>query len=131
MNGKVALVTGGSRGIGRNIAMKLADEGFQVAITYNSNEKLAMEVVRELEKSGSKAACYKANISIKEEVDSLFKEIEKELGTVDVLVNNAGITKDNLLIKMSEDDRDPVMDEIWENNKHLLGCRCHGEPWTG
>ena len=110
MSGKVALVTGGSRGIGRNIAKKLADEGFHVAITYNSNEELAMEVVKELETSGSKAACYKANISIKDQVDSLFKEIEKDLGTVDILVNNAGITKDNLLIRMSEDDWDSVMD---------------------
>ncbi|WP_422484435.1 3-oxoacyl-[acyl-carrier-protein] reductase [Gudongella sp. DL1XJH-153] len=110
MNGKVALVTGGSRGIGRNIAKVLAGEGYNVAITYNSNEELAKEVVKELEHSGVKAACFKANISIKDQVDNLIREIEKELGSVCVLVNNAGITKDNLLIRMSEDDWDSVMD---------------------
>lgn len=110
MNGKVALVTGGSRGIGRNIAKILAGEGYNVAITYNSNEELANEVVRELEHSGVKAACFKANISIKDQVDNLISEIEKELGSICVLVNNAGITKDNLLIRMSEDDWDSVMD---------------------
>lgn len=110
MNGKVALVTGGSRGIGRNIAKILAGEGYNVAITYNSNEELANEVVRELEHTGVKAACFKANISIKDQVDNLISEIEKELGSICVLVNNAGITKDNLLIRMSEDDWDSVMD---------------------
>ncbi len=110
MNGKVALVTGGSRGIGRNIAKILAGEGYNVAITYNSNEELAKEVVKELEHSDVKAACFKANISIKDQVDNLIKEIEKELGSICVLVNNAGITKDNLLIRMSEDDWDSVMD---------------------
>ena len=104
MNGKVALVTGGSRGIGKNIARKLADEGFHVAITYNSNEELAREVVIELEKSGVKAACYKANISIRDQVDSLFKEIEKDLGAVDILVNNAGVGTDGSIVSADVDE---------------------------
>ncbi|MGM0396088.1 MAG: 3-oxoacyl-[acyl-carrier-protein] reductase [Bacillota bacterium] len=110
MDNKVALVTGASRGIGRNIAHGLAKEGCTVAITYNSNEELAKEVVSELEKYGSKVVAFKADISIKDQVDNLIREIQEELGSVDILVNNAGITKDNLIIRMSEDDWDSVMD---------------------
>lgn len=110
MKDMVALVTGGSKGIGRNIANKLAEKGFNVAITYNNNLELANDVVEELEKKGVKSFGYKVDVSKKDQVDQLVKSVEKDLGTVDVLINNAGITKDNLLVRMTEEDWDSVMD---------------------
>lgn len=110
MKDMVALVTGGSKGIGRNIANKLAEKGFNVAITYNNNLELANDVVEELEKKGVKSFGYKVDVSKKNQVDQLVKSVEKDLGTVDVLINNAGITKDNLLVRMTEEDWDSVID---------------------
>lgn len=109
MENKVALVTGGSRGIGREIALGLSRKGINVAITYNSNSAKAEEVVDELKKNGVKAIAIKGDSSIEEDVNSIVKEIEEELGTIDILVNNAGITKDNLLIRMKSEDWDDVL----------------------
>lgn len=102
LKAKLALITGGTRGIGKEIAMALAKEGVNIAITYNSNDSLAYEVVEEIKNNNVKAMAIKANVSNGEEVNNMIKVIEDELGSIDVLVNNAGITKDNLLIRMSE-----------------------------
>ena len=109
MENKVALVTGGSRGIGRVIALGLSQKGINVAITYNSNSAKAEEVVEELKKNGVEALAIKGDSSIEEDVNSIVKEVEEELGTIDILVNNAGITKDNLLIRMKSEDWDDVL----------------------
>lgn len=109
MENKVALVTGGSRGIGREIALGLSQKGINVAITYNSNSAKAEEVVEELKKNGVEALAIKGDSSIEEDVNSIVKEVEEELGTIDILVNNAGITKDNLLIRMKSEDWDDVL----------------------
>lgn len=110
MEGKVALVTGGSRGIGREVAIGLSQKGVNVVITYLSNEEKAKDVIEEIKKNGVKAIALKCNTSIEDDVNSTIKKIEEELGAVDILVNNAGITKDNLLIRMKSEDWDDVID---------------------
>ncbi len=112
---KTALVTGGSRGIGRACALELAQAGCNVAITYAGNEAKAQETVSELEKLGVKAKAYKFDVKDREACASAVEEIHKEFETIDVLVNNAGITRDNLIIRMS--------DEEWESviNTNLTG----------
>ena len=107
---KIALVTGGTRGIGREIALALAKEGTNIAITYTSNEEKALEVVEEIKANGVNAIAVKANVVNNDEVLHMVKTVEEDLGTIDILVNNAGITKDNLLIRMSEEDWDSVLD---------------------
>ncbi|MBC8591021.1 3-oxoacyl-[acyl-carrier-protein] reductase [Wansuia hejianensis] len=110
LKAKLALITGGTRGIGKEIAMALAKEGVNIAITYNSNDSLAYEVVEEIKNNNVKAMAIKANVSNGEEVNNMIKVIEDELGSIDILVNNAGITKDNLLIRMSQEDWETVLD---------------------
>ncbi len=110
MSTKIALVTGGSRGIGKEIALALAKEGNNIAISYGTNSEGAMEVVNEIKAYGVDGIAVKADVSVSEDVKNLIKTVEDKLGTIDILVNNAGITKDNLLIRMTEEDWDNVMD---------------------
>ncbi|MFA7534420.1 MAG: 3-oxoacyl-[acyl-carrier-protein] reductase [Tissierellaceae bacterium] len=109
LNNKVALITGGSRGIGKEIALELARNGVNIGLTYVRGEDKAKEVVKEIETMGVKVLAIKANVSIEEEVAQMTKAMEESFGTIDILVNNAGITKDNLLIRMKEEDWDDVM----------------------
>ena len=106
----VALVTGGSRGIGKVISLNLAKAGFDVAICYSGNEEAALETVAECKEQGVEAISIKADVSKIDDVTAMFEEIKSSLGAVEVLVNNAGITKDGLLIRMSEADFDSVID---------------------
>lgn len=106
----VALVTGGSRGIGRVIAENLAKDGFNIAICYSGNEEAAQETIELCKKHGVQAMFIKADVSNATEVQELFNQIKELLGPVEVLVNNAGITKDGLLLRMSEEDFDKVID---------------------
>lgn len=108
--GKNVIVTGGSRGIGKSIALGFAKKGANVIINYNSSDVLAKEVVAEIEALGVKAKAYKCNVAIPEEVEGFVKEVYSDFDNVDVLVNNAGITNDGLLIRMKENDWDSVMD---------------------
>lgn len=109
MTKKIALITGGSRGIGKEIALALAKEGNNIAISYGSNSESAMEVVKEIKSFGVEAIAIKADVSVSEDVKNLIKGVEDGLGSIDILVNNAGITKDNFLIRMTEEDWDNVM----------------------
>ncbi|NLL82340.1 MAG: 3-oxoacyl-[acyl-carrier-protein] reductase [Tissierellia bacterium] len=109
MKNRIALVTGGSRGIGKEIAIGLSKIGINVAITYLSNEAKALETVEEIKKNGVRGMAIKGDSSIEEDVSFIVKEVEEELGTIDILVNNAGITRDNLLIKMKTEDWDDVL----------------------
>lgn len=106
----VALVTGGSRGIGRVIAENLAKAGYDIAICYSGNESAAQEAIEACKNFGVQAMYIKADVSNVEDVTSMFEEIKSLLGPVEILVNNAGITKDGLLIRMSEEDFDSVID---------------------
>lgn len=110
LEGKVALVTGASRGIGREIAVTLAQKGASVVINYNGSEERAKEVKDEIESFGGTAKLYQCNVADFAAVETMIKEVVKEMGSLDILVNNAGITKDNLIMKMKEEDFDAVMD---------------------
>jgi len=106
---KVALVTGASRGIGKAIALALGEEGFKIAVNYRSSTKYAEEVVEALRQKKIEAIAVKADVSNVDEVEEMFTNVEKTLGVVQVLVNNAGITKDNLLMRMKNEEWDDVI----------------------
>ena len=110
LENKVALVTGAGRGIGREIALTLAEYGADVIVNYNGSEERAKAVAAEIGEKGRKAVVMKANVSDADEVAALFEQSLKEFGRVDILVNNAGITKDNLILKRSEQEYDAVVD---------------------
>lgn len=105
----VALVTGAARGIGREIALKLARDGFAVAVNYASSEAKAEKVVAQIETAGGRAVALQADVSDPDAVVSLFSTVTDELGPVHVLVNNAGITDDGLVLRMSADQWDSVL----------------------
>jgi 3-oxoacyl-[acyl-carrier protein] reductase len=109
LEGKSALVTGASRGIGREIALELARQGANVAVNFAGNEAMANEVVDEIKGLGRESFAVKCNVSNSEEVSGMVKETIDRFGTLDILVNNAGITKDNLLMRMKEEEWDDVI----------------------
>ncbi len=110
LKGKVAIVTGGSRGIGRAIAKALASVGCSVVITYKSSSQQAQEVVEEILKEGSKAFAFQADSAKFEDSQRVVDEVLKIFGKIDILINNAGITRDNLFIRMSESEWDDVIE---------------------
>lgn len=109
LEGKVALVTGASRGIGREIAFELAREGASVAVNYAGSEAKALELVDEIKALGRDAFAIQADVSNSDSVNDMVKETVERLGKLDILVNNAGITKDNLLMRMKESEWDDVI----------------------
>jgi 3-oxoacyl-[acyl-carrier protein] reductase len=119
LTGKIALVTGASRGIGRAIALKLSDAGAKIAINFAGNLAKAEEVKAEIESHGGEALLVQGSVDNFEVVNNVVKKIVETWGTVDILINNAGITRDNLLIKMSESDFDEV---IATNLKGVFNC---------
>lgn len=106
----VALITGGSRGIGRVVALSLAKKGYDITFCYTNNEAAAKETVAEIEKTGVKALAVKADVSKESDVNALVQAARDAFGPVEVLVNNAGITRDGLLLRMSEKDISDVLD---------------------
>lgn len=110
LEGKVAIITGASRGIGSGIAKVFAENGANVAFTYSSSVESAMALENELSSLGIKAKGYKSNAADFNEAQKLIDDVMEEFGTIDVLINNAGITKDNLLMRMSEEDFDKVIE---------------------
>jgi 3-oxoacyl-[acyl-carrier protein] reductase len=110
LEGKVAIITGASRGIGSGIAKVFAQHGANVAFTYSSSVESAMALENELNAFGIKAKGYKSNAADFNEAQQLVDNVLVEFGTIDVLINNAGITKDNLLMRMSEEDFDKVIE---------------------
>lgn len=108
-NGKVALVTGASRGIGREIAKTLAKEGAFVVMNYSGSEEAAKETLSEVEKAGGSGCIYQCNIADYSAVEEMMKAVISEHKRLDILVNNAGITKDALIMKMKEEEFDAVL----------------------
>ena len=110
LNGKIAVVTGASRGIGRSIALELASQGATVVVNYNGSEACAIKVQQEIETAGGKADVHRCNVSDYSACETFIQTVIKKHGRLDILVNNAGITKDGLLMRMTEEDFDQVMD---------------------
>ncbi|WP_194852642.1 3-oxoacyl-[acyl-carrier-protein] reductase [Nonlabens antarcticus] len=110
LEGKNVIITGASRGIGSGIARMFAQHGANVAFTYSSSEAPALELEKELNKTGVKAKAYKSNAANFKESQELIDQVTKDFDSIDVLINNAGITKDNLLMRISEDDFDQVIE---------------------
>ena len=119
LDGKAALVTGASRGIGRAIALRLASEGAKVAINFAGNQKAAEEVKSEIEANGGEAILVQANVADPAAVEAMFAKVVEAFGTVDILVNNAGITRDGLLLRMKDEDFEAVIDT---NLKGVFYC---------
>lgn len=116
LNGKVALVTGAGRGIGRAIALALAEKGAFVVVNYNGSGEKAEETVNAIKAAGGEAVSYQCNVADFTACGEMITALMKEYGHIDILVNNAGITRDNLLMKMSEEDFDHVI------SVNLKGC---------
>jgi 3-oxoacyl-[acyl-carrier protein] reductase len=107
--GRVAIVTGGGRGIGREIALRLGKEGADVAVSYRSNDEAAEEAAVAVRATGARCELFKGDVASPEDVEALFKGVNEAFGRVDILVNNAGVTRDNLMMRMKEDEFDEVL----------------------
>ena len=119
LDGKIALVTGGSRGIGRAIALRLAEEGAKVAINYAGNQTAAEEVKAIIEQHGGTVMIVQTDVSDSTAAAEMVTRVHEELGGLDILVNNAGITRDTLLVRMKDEDFDAVINT---NLKGIYAC---------
>ena len=124
LKGKNVIITGGSRGIGRGIAEKFAEQGANIAFTCINMSNASLELAKNLEKIGVKAKAYESNAADFDAAIKLAEDVLNDFGSIDVLVNNAGITKDNLLMRMSEEDFNDVMkinmNSVFNNTKAVL-----------
>jgi 3-oxoacyl-[acyl-carrier protein] reductase len=107
--GRVALVTGGTRGIGRAIALRLAEEGASLAVSYRSNDATAEETSAMVREAGVGCELFRGDVSSREEVEALVEGVSEAFGRIDILVNNAGVTRDNLMMRMKEEEFDEVL----------------------
>lgn len=120
LNGKVAVVTGASRGIGRAVALELALKGATVIVNYNGSGDRAEEVVEEIRANGGAAESYQCNVADFEACKTFINNVIEKYGAIDILVNNAGITRDNLLMKMSEEEFDEVINTNLKGTFHTM-----------
>ncbi|HEY8660308.1 MAG TPA: 3-oxoacyl-[acyl-carrier-protein] reductase [Hanamia sp.] len=124
LENKVAIVTGGSRGIGEAIALKLAESGAHIAFTYVSSDEKAKSLEEKLKALGVKAKAYKSNAANFQECEAMVNEVIKEFGQIDICVNNAGISKDNLLVRMSPEQWEEVINtnltSVFNMTKHVI-----------
>lgn len=119
LRGQTALVTGGSRGIGRSIALALAEHGVKVAVNYAGSEAAAQETVARIVELGSEGITLRGDVGNSEQAESLVKEVLNTWGRIDIVVNNAGITRDNLIMRMKEEEFDQVIET---NLKGVFNC---------
>lgn len=119
MKGKCAIVTGGAKGIGKAIALKLASLGVNIVLNYRSSSAEAEETAEEIQKLGVEVLTVQADISKLDQVENLIKAAKEKFGTIDIMVNNAGITKDTLILRMKEEEFDSVIDV---NLKGVFNC---------
>lgn len=120
LEGKIAVVTGASRGIGRAAARRLASEGATVIINYNGSREKAEETLQEIEEAGGRGAIEQCDVSDFEQCREFIQKVIKEYGALDILVNNAGVTKDGLIMGMSEEDFDRVIDTNLKGAFHTI-----------
>lgn len=124
LQGKVAIVTGGAKGIGAAISRKLSELGATVIINYHSSAEAAEKLVADIKENGGNAACYQCNVSSFEMTKAFIDRVLEDFGKVDILVNNAGITRDTLLLRMEEEDFDRVIETnlkgAWNMAKHII-----------
>lgn len=125
LKGKTAVVTGAGRGIGKAIALKLAELGANIVINYRSNSNSVEELIKEIESKGSKAIAVQGDVSVFAEAENIMKKAVEAFGSLDILVNNAGITKDGLILRMKEEDFDKVIEV---NLKGAFNCIRHATP---
>lgn len=125
LKGKTAVVTGASRGIGKAIALKLAELGANIVINYRSSSNSVEELIKEIEAKGSKAIAVQGDVSVFAEAENMMKKAVEAFGSLDILVNNAGITKDGLILRMKEEDFDKVIEV---NLKGAFNCIRHATP---
>lgn len=125
LKGKTAVVTGAGRGIGKAIALKLAELGANIVINYRSSSKEAEELIKEIEDNGSRAIAVQGDVSTFAEAENIMKKAVEAFGSLDILVNNAGITKDGLILRMKEEDFDKVIEV---NLKGAFNCIRHATP---
>ncbi|KZL93061.1 3-oxoacyl-[acyl-carrier-protein] reductase [Clostridium magnum] len=125
LKGKTAVVTGAGRGIGKAIALKLAELGANIVINYRSSSKSVEDLIKEMEDKGSKAIAVQGDVSIFAEAENIMKKAVEAFGSLDILVNNAGITKDGLILRMKEEDFDKVIEV---NLKGAFNCIRHATP---
>lgn len=130
LSGKIALVTGASRGIGEAIALEVAGKGADVVVNYSSNEEAARKVVDKIERMGRKAIAVRANVADEDQVRNMVAEIKQRFGRIDLLVNNAGILRDRTIRKMSVEEWNLVIDTnlngVFHVTKHSLGIMPNG-----
>lgn len=122
LKGRTAVITGGTRGIGKAIALKLASKGADIAINYRNNAQAAQDMVRMIEKTGSRAIAVQCDVGIYDKALEFIKEAINNFKSIDILVNNAGITRDGLLLRMNEKDFDDVINT---NLKGTYNCTKH------
>ncbi len=120
LEGKIALITGGSQGLGKAIALKLAQNGADIAVIYVGPEEPALETCREIEALGRKTKAYFCDVRDEKAVVETVKAVSSELGKTDILVNNAGVTRDNLMISMKDEDYDMVLDINLKGAFHMI-----------
>ena len=120
LENKIALVTGASQGLGKAIALKLAENGADIAVIYVGPEEPALEVCREIEAMGRRAKCYPCDVRDQAAVDATVKAVSQDLGKVDILVNNTGVTRDGLMLSMKDEDYDAVLDINLKGAFHMI-----------
>ena len=146
LENKIALVTGASQGLGKAIALKLAENGADIAVIYVGPEEPALAVCREIEAMGRRARAYFCDVREEEAVNNTVKAVTEDLGKIHILVNNAGVTRDGLLVKMDEKDYDMVLDinlkgafllpglyapALWKDHQYQLYCGAGGQCRAG
>ena len=120
LEGRLALVTGASQGLGKSIALKLAENGADIAVIYVGDEAPALEVCREIEAMGRRAKAYFCDVRDEKAVEETVKAVSRDLGKADILVNNAGVTRDGLMLTMKDEDYDLVLDINLKGDFHMI-----------